>query len=186
MSVKTKKIIYPVKLFCGILITKKYFQDLIIPIQNILIQYLNNEITLLTIPKDFIETDYYINEMGQTYRLWIFFENLINMEELSHIKNITNKIEIEFQDSYGNRRVNIDPGYLSMAKVVLASTKNYTHRIYIGNNIFAEVTLFYQNKTFNSWPWTYPDYKNDKVINFFNKIRKLYIKQLQDLKYLKK
>ncbi|OGX43889.1 MAG: hypothetical protein A3G38_03040 [Omnitrophica WOR_2 bacterium RIFCSPLOWO2_12_FULL_51_8] len=78
------------------------------------------------------------------------------------------------------RLVNIDPGYLDLAKLVLASTKDYRHRIYLERGIYVEITLFYQRKTFNPWEWTYPDYRSREYIEVFNRIREIYKKQLQE------
>ena len=76
------------------------------------------------------------------------------------------------------RRINIDPGYLYASKVILASTKDYSHRIYLSGGIFAEDALYYEDKSFQSWPWTYPDYKTKGYIEFFNNLRRVYLKQL--------
>jgi hypothetical protein len=71
------------------------------------------------------------------------------------------------------RTLNLDPGYLSLAKVVLASTKDYSHRLYLGRGIYGEVTLFFKDKSYNPYPWTYPDYRTPEYINFFNQMRKI-------------
>ncbi|HPP88303.1 MAG TPA: DUF4416 family protein, partial [bacterium] len=76
------------------------------------------------------------------------------------------------------RNVNIDPGYIELGKLVLASTKNYTHRIYIGKGIFAEPTLQYYKKTYTKWPFSYPDYSNEKSVEFFNYVRSIYKQQI--------
>jgi hypothetical protein len=80
------------------------------------------------------------------------------------------------------RSVNIDPGYLDLAKLVLFSTKDYTHRIHVGKGIFAEVTLYFQDDSFNAWPWTYPDYKTKEYIGIFNTIRGIYKSKRRSLK----
>jgi len=79
----------------------------------------------------------------------------------------------------GKRRINIDPGFLSLGKLILATTKDQCHRVYLGRGIFAEVTLFYKRKTFNPWPWTYLDYKSQEYIDIFNSIRAIYQKQIR-------
>jgi hypothetical protein len=88
---------------------------------------------------------------------------------------VTNALEAKLSKE-GKRTVNIDPGYIDMAKLVLFSTKDYTHRLYLNKGIFAEVTLYYKDDTFNPWPWTYPDYKSSEYIAIFNHIRGLYKK----------
>lgn len=127
----------------------------------------------------FKHTDYYKNEFGAGLkRKFIAFKKLILPQELSKLKIITNQIEKRLAH-LRQRRINIDPGYLDMAKLVLASTKDYRHRIYLNKGIYAEITLFYQDKTFKSWEWTYPDYKSAEYITIFNKIRESYAKQIQ-------
>jgi hypothetical protein len=68
-----------------------------------------------------------------------------------------------------------------MAKLILASTKDYRHRIYLNHGIYAEVTLFYENKGFRSWEWTYPDYKTADYLAIFNQIREIYAHQIKNL-----
>lgn len=127
----------------------------------------------------FTHTDYYEEEFGgNLYRKFISLKDLILPEELPKCKIITNEIE-ETLSSNNKREINLDPGYLSLSKLVLASTKDYFHRIYIGQSIFAEVTLFYKDKTFQPTPWTYPDYKTKDYIDIFNHIREIYKKCLK-------
>lgn len=129
-------------------------------------------------PFDFNHTDYYREEMGGNLKkMFLSFENLISPEKLSAIKLFTNELERKRSDN-AKRIVNIDPGYLDNSKLVLASTKNYYHRIYLGKGIYAEVTLFFKGNTFQSLPWTYPDYKTENSVNIFNKIRGIYREQL--------
>jgi endonuclease IV len=123
---------------------------------------------------DFSFTDYYRDEMGPALkRVLLSFEKPVPLEGLYATKIGTNDLESRFSES-GKRRINIDPGYLDLAKVVLFSTKDYNHRIYLSGGIYAEVTLFYRNNTFNGWPWTYPDYKTKEYIDFFNLVREDY------------
>lgn len=127
---------------------------------------------------DFSYTDYYEKEMGAGLKKrFISFENLIESVSLSDIKLFTNKLE-SYHLEGKNRQVNIDPGYLTLAKLVLASTKDFTHRIHVGKGIYAEVTLYYQDKNYRGWPWTYPDYKSEISLSFFQKARALYHKAI--------
>ncbi len=126
----------------------------------------------------FGHTDYYEKEFGTDLkRKFISFRNLILPRELSEIKIATNKIE-KILSHQGKRTINIDPGYLELAKLVLASTKDYKHRIYLNKGIYAEVTLIYQGKTFQPWECTYPDYKTPEYIAIFNRIREIYRGQI--------
>ncbi len=123
-------------------------------------------------------TGYYDKEFGKCLkRKFISFKRLIPAEKLSSIKLFTNSLEKKLSVK-GLRGINIDPGYLDMAKLVLASTKDFRHRIYIGRGMFAEITLYFQGKSFRSWEWTYPDYRTPEYIEIFNKIRELYRKQV--------
>ena len=123
---------------------------------------------------DFTHSDYYRKEIGiGLKRKFLSFQKLLSLKDIYKVKLKTIRLEKKFL-SDGKRRVNIDPGYLDCAKLVLFSTKDYTHRIYLNKGIYAETTLFYKDKKFNAWPWTYPDYRSDKYINIFNSIRELY------------
>lgn len=125
-------------------------------------------------------TDYYQEEMGSDLKkVFISFKKLILPEELPRIKIFTNRIEDKFSRNK-KRRVNIDPGYLELPKLVLASTKDYVHRIYLNNGIYAELTLFFKDKSFEPWQWTYPDYRTKEYIGIFNHIRELFIGQIQN------
>jgi len=129
---------------------------------------------------DFTHTDYYHEEFGASLkRKFISFAKLIPPDALPKIKIYTNKIERKFLAA-GKRLINIDPGYLDLAKLVLASTKDFVHRIYLDKNIFAETTLFYQNKTFRPWECTYPDYRSPEYIEIFNQIREIYAEQIRN------
>jgi hypothetical protein len=125
-------------------------------------------------------TDYYHEEMGGClFRHFITFERLISRELLSEIKQTTNRIEGQFADDQGHRRLNIDPGYLSLEHVILATTKSYTHRPYLRDGIYADLTLIYRKKSYQPLEWTYPDYRQTEVIELFNQFR---IKYQEDLR----
>jgi len=133
---------------------------------------------------DFDFTDYYYKEMGSPlYRRVIAFKPLIEQDMLSGIKLATNELEKSCL-SQGNRQVNIDPGYLLSSRFVLATGKEYSHRIYIGNNIYADLTLMYTKKGFKSLEWTYPDYASDAVTGFLEKVRNKYLLDLKERKIL--
>jgi len=128
----------------------------------------------------FDKTDYYREEFGpELKRRFYSFKKLINAERLVEIKLFTNRLEKEFSGKEGNRRINIDPGYLAPGKLVLATTKDHQHRIYLGRGIYAEVTLRFKKGSFCPWEWTYPDYRIPEYIDIFNRIRELYLKQLK-------
>lgn len=128
----------------------------------------------------FNHTDYYKEEMGENlFRKLISFEKLIKPETLSDIKLITNSIENEHLAEGGKRIVNIDPGYISLEKLVLATGKNFAHRIYLRNGIYADLTLVYKNGDFQPLEWTFPDYAGADIRMLLKGIRARYVHQLQ-------
>ena len=130
----------------------------------------------------FTHTQYYDQEIGENLkRKFISFKKLILPSELASIKIYTNRIENIFTRK-SKRQINIDPGYIELSKLILATTKNYKHRIYLNKGIYAEATLYYQNHTFRAWGWTYPDYQTQEYIDIFNKIRLIYTKQITNSK----
>lgn len=127
----------------------------------------------------FNHTDYYEKELGRNLkRKFVSFKKLISPQILPKIKIATNKIEAKFSQEK-SRLINIDPGYLNLSKLVLATTKDYSHRLYLNNGIFAEVTLFFRDSTYKYWEWTYPDYRSYEYIEVFNQIRNIYAAQIK-------
>jgi hypothetical protein len=127
----------------------------------------------------FDRTTYYVKEMGwPLYRRFISFENLICPKFLVNAKLITNKIENEYL-SGEQRKINIDPGYISLERLVLATGKNYIHRIYLEHGIYADLTLIFHAGSFKPLPWTYPDYKDEKTLVWFNTLRANYLSYLR-------
>jgi hypothetical protein len=125
-------------------------------------------------------TDYYSKEMGKPlFRHFITFERLISIPILPDIKQATNHLEDTYMTLHGNRRINIDPGYICLEHVILATTKGYAHRPYLRDGIYADLTLIYRNKSFQSLEWTYPDYRQKGVITLFNQFRKKYLEDLR-------
>jgi hypothetical protein len=128
---------------------------------------------------DFDFTTYYEREMGAPLsRRLIVFQSLVEQTELAAIKQTTNALEHASQRQ-GKRRVNIDPGYLLPERFVLATGKNFTHRIYIGQGIYADLTLIYRKGAFRTLPWTYPDYADQQLIDFLTLVRNKYILDLK-------
>lgn len=122
----------------------------------------------------FTHTSYYNKEMGGNLtRQWCAFDKTVLPDVLVGLKHNTNVIEKKYLNTEGGRIVNIDPGLLSLSSLVLASTKNYAHRIYLGQGIYAEVTLIYKENRFNPLDWTYPDYREASALAFFDQARTL-------------
>ncbi len=124
-------------------------------------------------------TDYYHAEMGAPlFKQFFSFRQLQKPEFLPHLKRKTAACERMNRTPGGGRPVNLDPGYWSDAKLVLASTKNYSHRICIGRRIFAEIILRYHKGKLQPMEWTYPDYRTTLALEFFEKVRKSYLQQI--------
>jgi hypothetical protein len=129
----------------------------------------------------FDHTDYYAPEFGpDLQRQIVTFAQLFAPSVLPAIKRQTNDMEWSMA-SGERRRVNIDPGYVSLGKMVLASTKDHAHRLYLGEGIYGEVTLTYQRGRFRPWPWTYPDYASEPYRAMFDEIREAYKAQLRGM-----
>ena len=124
-------------------------------------------------------TDYYREEMGSGLkRRFISFKKLVKPSEIVEAKLFCVRLEKRLA-IVGKRRINIDPGYLNEAKVVLSTTKDFSHRIYLGKKIFAEVTLIYRDKAFRNLAWTFPDYKTRAYKDILVTIRNLYKENLK-------
>ncbi|HEY9160446.1 MAG TPA: DUF4416 family protein [Desulfomonilia bacterium] len=119
-------------------------------------------------------TNYYEAEMGPGLkRMIVAFKRLVPRDFMPEAKIRSNEIEDKFLTE-GKRGINIDPGILSLENVCLATTKPYSHRIYLSRGIWAEVTLIYKGDTYSSLEWTYPDYASDKLRAVFKEIRNIY------------
>jgi hypothetical protein len=129
------------------------------------------------IPFDY--TSYYEPEMGSPlFRRLLSFREAIHQGGLASIKMTTNGLEEAYAQD-GRRGVNIDPGYLLYERFVLASGKNFSHRIYIGQGIYADLTLIYKHGAFEKLPWTYPDYADRPILQFLEKVRNKYALDLR-------
>ena len=112
-------------------------------------------------PAPWSYTTYYDREMGPgIVRLFWAFERLVDPAELPAIKRETNGLEDAFRED-DSRKLNLDPGLLSLSRFILATTKDGAHRIPLRDGIYAEVTLVYERGAFRPLPWTYPDYRCD-------------------------
>jgi hypothetical protein len=124
-------------------------------------------------------TTYYAEEMGaELSRRVLSFRPLVAAERLPAIKLATNAIEQRHAVD-GRRSVNIDPGILSLERFVLATGKNFSHRIYLGQGIYADLTLLYRHGHFQVLPWTYPDYASPPLRRFLLAVRGKYARDLQ-------
>ena len=129
----------------------------------------------------FTETDYYAATMGgDLKKQFLACERLVDPGRLAEIKRQTNAWEAEYAargEHAEPRPLNLDPGYITPAKLVLASTKDHAHRMYLGGGIYAEVTLAFRDKQWQPMEWTYPDYRRDDYQAFFTRCREYLLRQ---------
>jgi hypothetical protein len=119
----------------------------------------------------FTYTAYYDREMGAALmRQACSFLTLVRPETLPDIKLFTNQLEIDLSHA-GKRRINLDPGLLSAERLVLATGKNFIHRIYLRDGIYADLTLLYEKGAYRKLPWTYPDYQEPLLLHFLGVLR---------------
>jgi len=130
-------------------------------------------------------TEYYRDEMGQPLvRYFASFDRLIAPGELAGVKHLAGEVESRMADG-GEwpvaRPVNLDPGYITPAKLVLASTKDYSHRIYLDDGVYGEVTLLFRHGAWRQFEWTYPDYRTPEYHDFFTRVRERLLEQRRSL-----
>ena len=133
----------------------------------------------------FYQTEYYRDQTGSSIlRQFLSFDALIDPGELCRIKRTTNEMEEQLAKKLSKpvpRPVNLDPGLIEPSKLVLASTKNFSHRIYIGDGIYAELTLSYVKGKWQSYSYTFPDYKQPRYHGFLSTVRQKLVEQLRQL-----
>jgi len=170
----------PVKLIVGLLAQDPAWFD---RVQGFL-QPHYGEVDLASEVWPFDYTDYYTPEMGPNLqRQFLAFERLIDPAELVDVKLFTNDLEAQWAEPREGklaRRFNLDPGYVSLSKLVLATTKDHQHRLYLGRGIYAEVTLRFHRHAFQPWEWTYPDYGSEPYRQWFATVRARYREQLRE------
>lgn len=168
----------PVKMFAGLLASDVSMFEKALPFLEEKFGEIDSESPVIDFSK---YTSFYDREMGSGIkRKLVSFKELADPMSLADAKLATNGIESVFADaSTGCRRINIDPGYIALSKLVLASVKERPHRIYIGKGIFAEITLQYRGKSFRPWEWSYEDYASDEYVSYLNRVRESYALQLK-------
>lgn len=165
----------PAKLVIGFFLKEK---DLVVPVVKALTEKFGPvDIVSSWLPFNF--TTYYEPEMGKSlFRRMLAFERLIKQSTLSEIKRITNDLEQAYSKN-SKRMVNLDPGYMLRERFVLATGKNFSHRIYIGKRIYADLTLIYSKGRFIKLPWTYPDYAEQNMLVYLERVRNKYVIDLK-------
>jgi len=172
----------PVKLIIGILAADE--NSLQAGLESTIAQFGAKDLTSQVF--GFTQTEYYKDQTGDNIlRQFVSFDKLIDPGELSKIKLKTNDIEQKLAKKLAlpfPRPVNLDPGMIEPAKLILASTKNFSHRIYIGDNIYAELTLSYCKGEWESYKYTFPDYRETRYHEFFSMVRNRLVEQLREMK----
>ena len=165
----------PVKLFCGVL----YSDEQLLNDSRLLLVEKYGEIDYQGDQFNFEISEYYRTEMGwPIYRRFWAFETLINPNEIARVKIECNEIEDRLAVA-GNRKVNLDPGYLDYDKIVLASAKYNGQKIYLDYGIYADLTLRYEKGEYYPYPWSFPDFKEGQYNQTFLRIREIYKVQLK-------
>ncbi len=171
----------PAKLVIGILTSRK---ELCSQVMEEL-EHVGGPLDMVSKWLEFDFTSYYENEMGAPlFRRFAVFQQLVDQGSLGRIKLLTNEVETLFMEN-ANRQVNIDPGCMLSSRFILATGKDFAHRIYIGSRVYADLTLLYRNKQFVPLDWTYPDYASPPVIHFLKKVRQKYKWDLHQQKKVK-
>jgi len=167
----------PVKLIIGILAADPKCLDAAVSAVALKL----GKIDLLSDVWPFDQTDYYKDQTGEhILRQFVSIDRLISPGRLAKLKLKTNKLEQKLAEELlldVHRPVNLDPGIIEPSKLILATTKNYSHRIYIGKNMYAEVTLIFDKGQWRPFDYTYPDYKQPCYLEFFEKVRKRLLEQ---------
>ena len=168
----------PVKLIVGLISSKP---SQFISVKSILEKKFG-EVDKETPLLDFSHTGYYEEEFGKNLkRKFLSFKDLIPLKKNYAIKLYTIKIEKKLsENSTRSRTINIDPGYISPSKLVLFTTKNRSHRIYVDKGIYGDLELMFIKKSFRPLEWTYPDYGTEEYIDFFNSVRAVYMSQIKN------
>ena len=165
----------PAKLLVGLIMQEKRY--IAVAADALIEKFGSVDMASSWFPFDY--TTYYEPEMGtHLFRRILTFKTLIKQSELAQIKLTTNELEQEYSTG-GKRTVNIDPGYMLQERFVLATGKNYSHRIYIGRRIYADLTLIYKDGRFRALPWTYPDYADERMLAYLQQVRNKYALDLR-------
>jgi len=133
----------------------------------------------------FAGTDYYEKEMGPALkRGFLSFERLVSPDSLSAIKLQTNSLEGEIGDALesGYRVINLDPGILTSSALIMATAKNFAHRVPLSGGIYAHLELLFVKTGVKTLDWTYPDFRSEQYWGFFLEVRKIYLGQLRSAK----
>jgi hypothetical protein len=155
-----------VKFFCGVIFGASRPAELALDMLQGAIAAVESRSAVIP----FTATDYYRPEMGEPlFRQFVSFKGLLNPERLPEIKIGAMGLEARLAEN-GRRRVNLDPGYLSEANVIIATAKNHYHRVPLRDGIYAHMEYVLKDGRLNFLPWTYPDFRTDAYVDFFKRL----------------
>jgi hypothetical protein len=163
------------KLFIGIIFSSA---EVLAAVEKILFKKFG-EIDYRTKNIPFKHTKYYSDMVSAQFKVLLSFRKLIRREDIVEIKLYTNKLEKQFSENK-IRKVNIDPGYLTLSNVYLATCKEFFHRAYLRKGVYLENEYRYVAKHYQPWDWTYPDYQKSDYLFFFHEVRRMYHNQQND------
>ncbi|MDI6844616.1 MAG: DUF4416 family protein [Candidatus Saccharicenans sp.] len=169
-----------VKLICGIIFSESEIKEM--AVARLAEKFGKPDLKSQDFPFTF--TDYYRPQMGERlFRAFLSFPGLISPEEIAKIKVWTNNLEDEFKNLYRTppRPVNLDPGYLTSSALIMATAKDFAHRIPLAMGIYAHLELLFTRKGVKTLEWTYPDFRQPAYHEFFLQVREVYLKQLRDV-----
>ena len=168
----------PVKLICGIIAGQ---EDVIFRSTSLLIEHFG-PIDRSSELMDFSFTNYYEKQMGKGLkRKFLSFLEMVAPERLSEAKIQTNVLEDEIKKEFGSdkRIVNLDPGYITASALIIATAKDFSHRIPLQKGIYAHLEFLFGRNDVKTLDWTYPDFRSKNYHRFFLDVRKTYLRQLK-------
>jgi hypothetical protein len=136
------------------------------------------EIDFKTVKIPFIHTEYYGGMGRDLFRVFLSFRKLVRREDIVDIKLFGNRLEKKLSGKE-KRIINIDPGYLTLSNVFLASCKEYFHRAYLREGVYLENEYRFVARRYEPWDWTYPDYRSSEYLEFFHGVRRLDVQQIK-------
>ncbi len=169
----------PVKLICGLI----YKEDALYGEVRRRLEAEWGRVDSESAPFPFDLTDYYEAEMGPgLVRRFMSFETLIAPESLPERKIRAIEIEEALRREHGarGRPVNIDPGYLSASALVMATAKDFAHRIPLGRGIFAHLEFLFTKTSVKALEWTYPDLRREPPQAYFRSVREIFLRGIRE------
>lgn len=118
-------------------------------------------------PKNNPLSEYYSKEMGPNLARVFFLTSKRYPRDYLLSTKLQSLVWEKNWSVNTKRMVNTDIGFLSLENFLLATTKNYSHRVFLGQDIFADLTYYFHQGELHTLPWTYPDYIDSEKKDFF-------------------